>query len=167
MRYRSKRYEIHARGCNCCQCNRICAYAPRRFDQHFWGRTTYKLYCAAHSIYRHVVKQNHIGFCFKCFLDFYKCLTLDFDFEQVGSLATGKRNSLRDATSGFDMVIFDEHAITEIETVILSSTQSNRFFFQAAQSGRGLACIENTRLCSFERTDTLRREGSNAREVFL
>src|SRR6266700_8328113 len=126
---RSKRNEIHARGGNCCQCNRIRAYAPRRFDQHFWGRTTYKLYCAAHSMNRHVVKQNHIGFCFKCFLNFHNSLTLYLDFEQVGSLATCKRKSLRNATSGSDVVIFYEYPIAEIETVILSSTQSNSFFF--------------------------------------
>ena len=135
MCYRSKRNEIHACGCDCCQSNWIRANAPRSFDQHFWGRTTYKLYCAAHSFYRHVVKQNHIGFCLNCLPNFHQCLTLHLDFEQVGSLVTCKHNCLRDATSGFDMVIFDQYTITEVVTVICPPPSRTASFSKLRRPG--------------------------------
>ena len=83
----------------------------------------------------------------------------------MGSLETGKGDSLRDATRCLDMVVFDEHAIAQIEAVVVSSTQANRFFFQATQSGCGLAGVEYSRTGSLERAGTLRCEAGDTGEV--
>ncbi len=50
---------------------------------------------------------------------------------------------LNDSPGGFDMIVFDEHAVAEAKAVILSSTEEHGIFFQAAQSRGCLTRIEN------------------------
>src|SRR5260370_41586003 len=123
------------------------------------------VYRAAHGLYGHVVQQDYIRSRFQCLLHFCQRFTLYLDFEQVGSQVTCKGDSLGNASCCLNMVILDKHTIAQIEAMISTSTQAHGFFFQAAQAGCCLACIEYTGFCSLEGLYTASGYGRYAGEM--
>ena len=63
--------------------------------------------------------------------------------------AACSRHSLHNTPGCLDMVIFDEHPITETVAMIVTTAQEHGILLQAAQSWRRLARIKYTHSCAF------------------
>src|SRR5437660_1374947 len=74
-------------------------------------------------------------------------------------------NSLRNTSSGFNMVVFNQHPIAQTEAMVLAPTQAYGLLLQATQARSGLTRIQDTCLCSLKRTSTMRSQRGNAREA--
>src|SRR5947209_5607323 len=110
----------------------------------------------------HIVQQHYIGLSLDSLAHFSERFTLDLYLEQMLSSTTSRRDSLYNATSRFYMIIFNQHAIAQAITVILTTAQAHSFLLKAAQTRRCLACIKDTCLCSFDGPHTTSGAGRDA-----
>src|ERR1700676_2596310 len=101
-----------------------------------------------HSGNVHIVQQHYIGLSPDSLSHFGERFTLDLNLEQMLSSATGCRDSLYNATSSFNMVIFNQHARTQAIAVILAAAQAHSSLLQTAQTWSRLARIKNACMCS-------------------
>src|ERR1700750_3343232 len=95
---------------------------------------------------RHVVEKDGLGSAFERLLEFLAIA--DFHLHPLTGLARGERcgQYLGNATAKRDVVVLDEDAVGEIETMVLAASAGDSVFIQQAQSGHSLAGVKNFRL---------------------
>src|SRR5436309_11253380 len=72
---------------------------------------------------------------------------------------------LNDSPGGFDMIVFDKHAVAEAKAVILSPTEEHSIFFHAAQSWGCLTRIEYACRGTLDSPYTTGRNGGDTRKM--
>src|SRR4051794_37093236 len=80
------------------------------------------LHTGAHQVGRHVVEQHRFAAVLQSFLELGHGAALDLYRLLAATVAMGALERLRHAARHGDVIVLDEHAIGEIEAVVVSAT---------------------------------------------
>ena len=102
---------------------------------------------AAISSSGHVVKEDDVGPTFKCLLQLVKIGDFHFYLEGVGRFLPRAPDELRErgrvAIEEIQVVVFDEYAVSQVHAVVVAAADAHGIFVQGAESGGGLAGVDN------------------------
>ena len=118
--------QIDAAGCFQRNASRVAAHA---------------LHARAHQLGSHVIEQQRFAAVLQSFLELGHGADLDLDGLLAAAIAMGALERLLDAARHGNVIVLDEHAVGEIEAVIVSAAAGDRIFIENAQARDGLASI--------------------------
>ena len=102
---------------------------------------------------RHVVEEDDIGGGGQCDFELLEGIDLDLEGHFLTMFGTGQPDGARDhigrPPQGGEMIVFDEDAIAEAHSVIVSATLSDGVLLEKPPSGGRLACVEDSGARSF------------------
>ena len=110
----------------------------------------------------HVVEEQSFGAVGESFVDLFERADFDFDGLGAATVAMGKIERGNDAAGERDVIVLDEDAVGEIEPVILAATAADAVFVEHAETGHGLAGVEDARLRAVDSFDEFASGGGDA-----
>src|SRR6185369_9389273 len=163
MRERANRDEIHARVR--IRTNIFQADTARTLHRNFLRSSRAALDSLANHLWHHVVEQDRLCAELKRLIEFLEAL--HFDLDNLIALAVLMRALQRRTNSAgqCDVVVLDQHAVREIEPVILSSAAAHGIFIEHAQAEYSLAGVEDLRSRALDRVHELARQRGRATQA--
>ena len=144
-------------------------HAAGRFQQHCWGNGVAAPHGLAHQLRRHVVQQHDIGTASQRLIQLGKVVHLDFQ-GNTGSMPLscrldGGADLLATVTESGEVIVLDENAVEQAESMVVSATATHGILFQQPPARQCLAGVENPRLQPGNRIDVAAGLRGDAAEV--
>jgi hypothetical protein len=112
---------------------------------------------------RHIVQENHVRASLDGLVQFLETGNLDFNLFQVIHPFTAAPHRLTNPARGDDVILFDQNPIKKSEAMIAATSDSNRIFFQNAQTGCRLSSVQHGASSASYGFDILPCQGCNTR----
>ena len=94
-----------------------------------------------HFVEVHVVEHDDLNAGVECFSYLIEGLAFNLDVERVLRAGAQYLHGLGNTTREFDVVVFNEDAVAEIEDMVVRAADPHGVFLHHAQTGPTLACI--------------------------
>src|SRR3954467_914169 len=116
------------------------------------------VHTGAHQIRSHVIEQQRLSAMLQGLFEFGHGTDLDLDRLLAATVAMRALERQRHSAGHGNVVVLDQHAVGEIETMIVSAATGDRIFIEDAQAGDSFTSVEDTRLGTRDLVYELSRE---------
>src|SRR5919199_1244087 len=97
------------------------------------GGLAYQTHGFARLVWSHVIQQDGVSPCGQRFVELGKIFDFHFDFLQVRDGLPGQIDGRSNTASNSDMVVFNEHAVSQTKAMIKPTADPYRVFFEQAE----------------------------------